>query len=365
MHHLSISAFVALMTLSATAACSAVADGESGSAEDQDQEGNPPRTKWPAPGSDPAGGGGSDPAPSGPQTTDLHYSAKGDPKDPAVVFLHGGPGANSMMFELTVQESIAKLGYYVIAYDQRGSTRSPPGTGAKADYSFARATQDLDDLIGALGVKSPVLLGHSFGGTIALHYLERFKGKTKGAIVVASPMSFPDTYDTTLSECAARYTMWGRMKDAQNAEALRSAMFPNGLTPPYAYTGADIDAVIQCQAGAMLYFPPLPTQGDLAFASAHGQNKDVTAVNPAVGSGFQANDKVGHADYIPLLGAHKNEVLGIYAPSWDVMFSEAQLGRIEANVRSYFTVADAGHFIFMDQPESFTQTVGQALAQMK
>jgi proline iminopeptidase len=313
--------------------------------------------------SSPAPAQGSGGAPASPATTDLYHSEKGNPKDPPIVFIHGGPGANSMMFEVTVQDSIAKLGTYVVAYDQRGSTRSPKGTAA--DDSFAKATQDLDDLIGALGLHSPILLAHSFGGAIALHYLDRFPGKAKGAILAASPMDFPETYETTLTQCAARYRSWFRYSDGDRVDALRAKMFPQGLNPPFTYGDTEIDAVIACQSDARLYFPEFPTAGELAFGLAHATDTDVQDVNTAVGAGFQANDKVGFADYTPLLVAHAKEVVGIYAPDWDVMFSQAQLGAIQAHVRAYFTVADSGHFIFMDQPDAFTSTVGQAIAALE
>lgn len=300
--------------------------------------------------------------PATPRTSDLHHSEKGDPKNQAVVFIHGGPGANSMMFELTVQESIAKKGFHVVAYDQRGSTRSPKGT--TADYSFAKATQDLDDLIASLGLVKPILLGHSFGGTIALHYLERFPGKAKGAVLVASPIDFPDVYETTLVQCASRYRMWGRFTDAQKADSLRTKMFPQGTTGPFTYGDTEINSTIECQSKAMLYFPPMPTQGDASFMLAHGANTQVNDVNTSVGSGFQANDKIGHADLTSLLAKHESEVAAIYAPSWDVMFSKSQLSMIQSNVRSWFTVANAGHFIFMDQPEGFTAVAANAFRQL-
>jgi proline iminopeptidase len=301
--------------------------------------------------------GASVPAPV-PRTTDLHHSEKGDPKAQAVVFIHGGPGANSLMFELTVQDAVAKKGFHVVAYDQRGSTRSPKGT--SADYSFARATEDLDDLVSALGLVKPILLGHSFGGLIALHYLEKFPGKAKGAVLVASPIDFPQTYDTTLVQCASRYRMWGRFSDAQKVDSLRAKMFPGGLTGPLTYGDSEIGATIECQTKAMLYFPPMPTQGDVNFALQHGQNQQVQDVNIAVGSGFHANDDVGHASFVSLLAKHTSEVVGIYSPSWDAMFSKTQLATIQANVRAWLTVANAGHFVFMDQPEAFTTTAAQA-----
>lgn len=341
-------------------ACTAPAPDFSDTVPDQDEQ--PPSseakassTQSPAPSDLP----GASPAP---RTTDLHHTEKGDPKNQAVVFIHGGPGANSMMFELTVQDSIAKQAFYVVAYDQRGSTRSPKGTAA--DYSFAKATQDLDDLIAALGLVKPILLAHSFGGPIALHYLDRFPGKAKGAVLVASPIDFPSIYDTTLVQCASRYRMWGRFMDAQKVDSLRTKMFPQGTSAPLTYGDSEINSTIECQTKAMLYFPPMPTQGDMSFMMAHGQDQSVNDVNTSVGSGFQANDKVGHQSYASLLAKHKSEVAGIYAPSWDVMFSKTQLAMIQANVKTFLTVANAGHFVFMDQPEEFTATAAKAFRQL-
>jgi proline iminopeptidase len=321
----------------------------------------------------PAGGAQADassdatPAPQGPQTTDLYYSAKGDPNAQAVIFIHGGPGANAMMFERTAQTPLANAGYYVVAYDQRGSTRSPQGSAA--DYSFDGATKDLDNLIGALHLKAPpILLAHSFGGSIALHYLDRFKGKTKGAVLVSSPMSFPETYDTTLTQCASRQRQQGNVQAAKKTDALHASMFPNGLTGPFTYSGADIDQVIQCMQSTMLYFPAPLTQDDLSFELSTLGSPDgikVSDVNPSVGDAYHANDKVGYADYTPLLLAHKSEVMGIYAPSFDVMFSSAQLAQIQASVKAYDTVAGAGHFIFMDQTAAFVTAAAKDLAAMK
>ena len=155
--------------------------------------------------------------------------------------------------------------------------------------------------------------------------------------------------------------MWGRFTDAQKVDALRAKMFPQGVTGPFTYGDAEIGATVECQSKAMLYFPPLPTQGDLSFGLQNGQNAQVQDVNTAVGSGFHANDKVGHTSVAALLAKHKTEVVGIYAPSWDVMFSKTQLATIQANVRSFLTVENAGHFIFMDQPEAFTTTANEAL----
>ena len=51
--------------------------------------------------------------------THLHSEAFGDPNDPMVIFLHGGPGSdyrNGMKVVNLIYDQ-----YYVVMYDQRGS----------------------------------------------------------------------------------------------------------------------------------------------------------------------------------------------------------------------------------------------------
>lgn len=82
----------------------------------------------------------------------------------------------------------------------------------------------------------------------------------------------------------------------------------------------------------------------------------VSAVNPAVGPGF-------HADSSALLQAHKSEVRGIDAPSWDVMLGKQQPSMLQANMASFATGSNAGHFIFVDQPQAIVTTLGRVLAE--
>jgi pimeloyl-ACP methyl ester carboxylesterase len=45
------------------------------------------------------------------------------------------------------------------------------------------------------------------------------------------------------------------------------------------------------------------------------------------------------------------------------MFSKQQLGMLQANMASFATVSNAGHFSFVDQPEAFVTTLGKVLAE--
>lgn len=54
----------------------------------------------------------------------LYSKAYGDPKNPAIIYLHGGPRGNATLFEGTTANALAERGFYVIVYDRRGEGRS-------------------------------------------------------------------------------------------------------------------------------------------------------------------------------------------------------------------------------------------------
>lgn len=58
-------------------------------------------------------------------------------------------------------------GHRVIAYDQRSHGRSSDGDG---DFSFAALVDDLRAVIDHFALERPVVVGHSWGATVALEY---------------------------------------------------------------------------------------------------------------------------------------------------------------------------------------------------
>ena len=91
----------------------------------------------------------------------------GAPDAPPVLFLHGGPGYNSYSFA-QIEGPLLEKQLRMIYLDQRGSGRSErPWT---RDYKMATLVEDIDALRRSLGVNQLALIGHSFGGTLALEY---------------------------------------------------------------------------------------------------------------------------------------------------------------------------------------------------
>jgi pimeloyl-ACP methyl ester carboxylesterase len=109
--------------------------------------------------------------------TQLYHEIRGG--GPPVVLIHGG-GGYAGVFQPTAELLAAT--YTVVTYDRRGNSRSPKPDGWDAT-SIEEQADDCVGLIEALGVERPVVLGHSYGGTILVGLLERHADALRGAIV--------------------------------------------------------------------------------------------------------------------------------------------------------------------------------------
>ena len=93
----------------------------------------------------------------------FHYRDWGGSGQP-IVLLHG-LASTSRIWDMTAP--ILSASYAVVALDQRGH-----GESAKPDdgYDFASVGADLHAFIQDLGIESPIVIGHSWGGDVALEY---------------------------------------------------------------------------------------------------------------------------------------------------------------------------------------------------
>jgi proline iminopeptidase len=114
--------------------------------------------------------------------TQLHSESFGDPTDPMVVILHGGPGAD-YRYLLNCQ-ALAGYGYYVVFYDQRGAGLSRREK--KSSYSLQLMLDDLTGVISHYRTSADqkvILLGHSWGAMLATAYINQYPIAINGAIL--------------------------------------------------------------------------------------------------------------------------------------------------------------------------------------
>lgn len=109
----------------------------------------------------------------------LHYTETGI--GPAVVLIHGA-STSLLDFEASIVEPLSRS-HRVIAVDRPGHGYSERPDGGWPDP--ARQAGYLHGLLRELGVESPVLVGHSWSGSVVLAYLLAYPDSAAGGILLA------------------------------------------------------------------------------------------------------------------------------------------------------------------------------------
>lgn len=100
----------------------------------------------------------------------FHAETFGDPQNPVVVVIHGGPGGDyGYLLNLHQLED----DYFVVFYDQRGAGLSPRVDAA--ELSLESSITDLHRIVTHYGGGQPVsLVGHSWGAMLAAGYIGQY-----------------------------------------------------------------------------------------------------------------------------------------------------------------------------------------------
>jgi pimeloyl-ACP methyl ester carboxylesterase len=111
----------------------------------------------------------------------IHYQRVGE--GPDVVMVHGITG-NLAVWHLHIAPALSDR-FRILTYDLRGHgyTDTPP-----SDYTPDAMASDLLNLLDALGIDRPVIVGHSYGADIALYFAGRFPERVREVVAIESAL---------------------------------------------------------------------------------------------------------------------------------------------------------------------------------
>jgi pimeloyl-ACP methyl ester carboxylesterase len=256
----------------------------------------------------------------------LHYLEWGAASRPPVVLLHGG-SAHAHWWDFTLPWLADR--YRCIALDLRGHGDS--GRPTDGDYRLDAHAGDVLALCDGLALQRPALIGHSFGGFVAMIVAGR-AGERLAALVVV--------------DSRARIGQ----RSARLLEALRKLPHPRWAS--------------RDEAIARFRLLPAATVAPaevLAHVAQHGLEQD--------GHGtwslkFDRRALAGAAaqDLAPHLAAARCPVLAVRASASEIVGAEA-MAEYRAAVAGVelAEIADAHHHVMLDQPEALARVLGEFL----
>ncbi|HEX4527016.1 MAG TPA: alpha/beta fold hydrolase [Gaiellaceae bacterium] len=162
------------------------------------------------------------------QTT-LAVHEWGSPDDPALFFWHAlGPDASAEYFA-PVAERLAAAGYRVVAVDGPGFGASP--VLEEEGYALDSLVELLQGLVVRLDLEPLVVMGHSWGGAIAVRYAAAHPENVTALVLLDSGhIDYGDLPEVDADRPAADWVEEVRARDGRHSEARGRAM--HGLTAP-------------------------------------------------------------------------------------------------------------------------------------
>lgn len=255
----------------------------------------------------------------------------GDP----IIVLHGGPGFDHRQF-LPYIWQLAEH-HKVILFDQRGTGLSSGPVDVES-ISIDTFIADIEAVRSAFGIDRMNLLGHSWGGILAMHYGIRHPERLKTLILCSTAASF-----ASFGEMRENYEAHRRPEDAAELQRIYSSdEFQSG----------DPDAV---ERFWRVYFKPyfadqsMVSRLDLEFTDNTIKNGGRVAelLLGSVGE-FDLHADLQVID-CPTLIIHGDE------DPMPVKFAELIHDSIEGS--ELVVVEGAGHWLFVDRTEAFTSAV--------
>jgi proline iminopeptidase len=279
----------------------------------------------------------------------LYVETAGARDAPPVLYLHGGPGAGSYDFSITQGARLAER-LRVIMMDQRGVLRSD-ALAETESCTLQDLVEDTEALRDSLGIRRWNVIGHSFGGFLALSYVLAYPNSVERVIFENPSLDLGSSARELLRGAAEIYA---RLGDAANAQACRDAA----------------DAPTDARATWDRFGELVNTMPERDSLYVHGPNKDFF-------SEFVQQSQIPPENW-NRAGMHQSKIIedgAVFTPvaprlpelrapallirgRYDRVMAPDQVTAFGAGAgRTTTTFENSSHFVHVEEPDPYAQTV--------
>jgi proline iminopeptidase len=261
----------------------------------------------------------------------IYFETLGTAEGTPLVIANGGPGFDHTYLHLSDAWDVLAKSRKVVLYDQRGVGKSSPLV-PNVSCTLRDQIEDLEALRGQIGADRIDLLGHSWGGYLAMAYAAQYPQHIQHLLIVDS--AAPKWSDT---------------------DFLFKDIFPEGVeredAMAFAVQMGDKSAAVASTREylSMLFYSP--EKRDAALAKMAGVDAN-HKVNESI------NNDLGHYDLNPELPKYRFPVL-VITGRFDINVAPVIAYKIHKTIPgSTFVVFDqSGHLPFYEEQDKFVKTV--------
>lgn len=249
----------------------------------------------------------------------VHYEVYG--RGQPVIFLHGWLGSWALWRD-TIENIGTEFRAYALDFFGFGESKD-----RMTDYSVENFIKLVSEFMDRLGIVSAPLVGHSMGGTVALGVASRHPEKVSKVVVIGSPV------DGSSLNPFLKLAGYRGIADLTFAMPVVLNSFIYILTHMGTKDGKTVHRMVKEDASKVSVDAFFQSIGTLRKTDLRSQIRDVS---------------------VPVLGAYGRR---------DIIVDPGQSKVLHASIphsqEAWFE--NAGHFIMIDEPAAFQQTITQFL----
>jgi len=273
-------------------------------------------------------------------------------KSPIILFLHGGPGNAFGLISFRAYVGPQLESKFLIAYlHQRGVLESP--TVPDSSQTVSNHIVDVMSALNYLKTKYPgrrlYILGHSWGGTLAMLSVIHDLQLVKGVIDVAGPFNFVSTlkysYEMTLK--------WGKQNNISTTiEGLEKIGPPPYTVPSQQSTLSDLSSSAYGGIDKHLSIAKLLSRPPYTKMNPAWQKTQVDIISAM-------NSELNKIDMEPALSKIRTPLLVIVGDSDAVVPAESlKTGYATfGGPKKFVILKNSHHLPFVDQPDEFVKEI--------
>lgn len=254
---------------------------------------------------------------------------------PAIVLVHGGPGFNHRYF-LPHVERLVDEGFRLVLFDLRGHGRSLGGVTAES-LSFDAFVEDLEALRAELGLERMNLLAHSWGALAGMEYAIRHPERLESLVLVSPVAAKRGEFD---AETRARQEA---QRDKADAARVKELTASDGFKARDPAVVEDFFKILWRNA----FFHRE------ALANLHLDLGETYPESSRLLESLYRDPKLADYDFYPRLTAVKAPSLVVHGAYDTIPVAAAEQIHAHLPGSRLVSLADCGHFPFVDCPEPF------------